>query len=264
MEAEEHLSFIRTLLPFVGVIFLIAIGVILLTQQFRKNLYKEELKQVELRRKHITEISKSTIMGQELERKRISQDLHDSLGAVLSIVRMHILQIERKHGSTNPSLASDLMNIRSLTENAIESMRRISHELMPPQIERFGVLDTLEQTCRQVTEAGNIKCKFTTTDQSYIHLTEELMSLTIYRVCLELINNTIKHSNASELSLEIIGSKESITIEYKDNGDGIDLKSKSNGAGLKNMNNRINSLSGTIEYNNEVKGISVFISFPNI
>lgn len=262
METENHITFVGTLLPVVGIVFLIAVGVIILTQQFRKNLYREQFEQEELKRHHQVELTKSTIMVQEQERKRISQDLHDDLGAVLSIIRMHLLQAERKYPDVNDQLPGELQNIRSLTENAIESMRRISHELMPPQLERFGVLETLEQTCEQLTAAGKISCKFTAEEHIDSQINDELMSLTLYRVCMELINNTIKHAGATQLQLDISGSDKEIIVNYRDNGNGMVPEYSKKGSGLRNMHNRIHFLGGNVIIHKGQNGFFSTILFP--
>lgn len=262
METEHHITFIGTLLPFVGIVFLIALGVVVLTQQFRKNLYREQFEQEELKRRHQVELTRSNVMVQEQERKRISQDLHDDLGAVLSIIRMHLLQAERKYGELNDQLPADLQNVRSLAENAIESMRRISHELMPPQLERFGVLETLEQACEQLTATGKIRCEFTAGENTDASITDELMSLTLYRVCMELINNTIKHAEATELKLHISGSDTEVVVNYSDNGKGMVPGYSGRGSGLRNMRNRIHFLGGNVIMDKEQSGFFVTIVFP--
>ncbi len=264
METEQHIKFIGTLFPFVGIIFLIALGVIVLIQQFKKNLYREQFEQEELRRRHQAELMRSNIMVQEQERKRISQDLHDDLGAVLSIIRMHLLQAERKYGQLNDELPADLQNIRSLTENAIESMRRISHELMPPQLERFGVLETLEQACEQLTATGKISCEFTADERTGEYITDELMSLTLYRVCMELINNTIKHAGATQLKLHVSGSKAGVEVSYSDNGKGMVPGYSGSGSGLKNMHSRVHFLGGEIRIDKEKSGFGVSITLPGL
>lgn len=262
METAHHVKFIGTFFPFVGVVFLIALGVIVLIQQFKKNLYREQFEQEELRRRHQAELMRSNIMVQEQERKRISQDLHDDLGAVLSIIRMHLLQAERKYGQLNDELPADLQNIRSLTENAIESMRRISHELMPPQLERFGVLETLEQACEQLTATGKIRCEFTKGERTGAYITDELMSLTLYRVCMELINNTIKHAAATRLKLHVSGSDTGIEVDYSDNGKGMASGYSGNGSGLKNMHSRVHFWGGEIRIAEQESGFGVSITLP--
>ena len=260
METKDHVTFIETLLPFVGIVFLIALGVVLLTQQFRKNLYREQLEQEALKNQHQTELLRSSILVQEQERKRIAQDMHDDLGAVLSITRMHLLQAERKIGTSDRELLGDLQNIRHLTENSIENMRRISHELMPPQLEKFGVLQTLETICEQLTSAGKIHAVLQVKDQPVI--TDELISLTLYRVCMELINNTITHAEASQLQLIITASDEKIRVQFSDNGKGMPGETKNQGAGLKNIKSRLSFFGGDITIDSRQNGFNAFVSLP--
>lgn len=260
METKDHVTFIETLLPFVGIIFLIAVGVVLLTQQFRKNLYREQLEQEALKNQHQAELLRSSILVQEQERKRIAQDMHDDLGAVLSITRMHLLQTERKISSSDTELLSELQNIRHLTENSIENMRRISHELMPPQLEKFGVLQTLETICEQLTAAGKMNAELVVKDQ--IVITDELVSLTLYRVCMELINNTIKHAEATQLKLIITASDGKIRVDFSDNGKGMPEETQNQGAGLKNIKSRLSFLGGEFTIDSRQNGFKAKVSIP--
>lgn len=262
METEQHITFIETLVPFVGVVFLIAAGVVLLTQQFRKNLYSEQLKQEALKNQHQMELLRSGILVQEQERKRIAQDMHDDLGAVLSITRMHLLQAERKYGDLNEQLFTDLQNVRQLTESSIENMRRISHELMPPQLELFGIVQTLDAVCGQLNNTGKIKSAFFAEDGINTFLKDELIDLTLYRVCMELINNTIKHAEATELELIITGSEKEVKVHYSDNGKGLSSEHQGKGAGLKNIRNRLLFLQGDIQLDTNKKGFHATVHLP--
>ena len=143
MEATEQLTFLKILLPFAGIAFIIAIGVILINQQFRKKLHDEMLKQEQLKSQHQLNMLRSSIQVQEAERKRIAQDLHDELGATLSIARMQLVQLEDQN-KQDKNLETALQRVRMATEASLASMRRISHQLMPPQLERFGLVTTME------------------------------------------------------------------------------------------------------------------------
>lgn len=260
METKDHVTFIETLLPFVGVLFLIAVGVVLLTQQFRKNLYREQLEQEALKSKHQTEMLRSSILVQEEERKRIARDMHDDLGAVLSITRMHLLQTERKYGASDHDLLKDLENIRHLTENSIENMRRISHELMPPQLEKFGVIRTLENTCTQLTASGKLDAVFESDD--HLSIMDELVGLTLYRVCMELINNTIKHAEATQMNLSIRCRDQQVSVQFSDNGKGLPAEDNLQGSGLKNIRSRLSFLGGEFIPDREAGGFKVHILIP--
>lgn len=257
METSGQVTFINTLLPFAGIVFIITIGVFLLTQQFRKNLYRQQLAQEELKNKHQLELLRSSFQAEEEERKRIAQDLHDELGATLSITRMHLLQAERLHGKEETMLLSDLQNIRSLTESSLESMRRISHQLMPPQLQKFGLIKTLETIAEQLNNAGTIVLEINVSAE--LPVLDEWVQVSIYRVFMELINNTLKHAEASKIVLEINCMRNVLVGHYQDNGKGIDSSkfdhaSNTEGLGLKSMEGRINSIGGTFEIRNSING----------
>jgi signal transduction histidine kinase len=226
--------------------------VVLLTQQFRKNLYRQKLKQEELKNQHQTELLRYSIEVQEQERKRIARDMHDELGATLSITRMHLMQAEKLHGHTSEVLSEDLKNITRLTETSLANMRRISHELMPPQLETFGLVKTLESINEQLNKTNKIQLELTV-QQSLPELSWSI-KLAFYRVFMELINNTLKHSGASKISIELSGDAHTISGNYKDNGKGITNENFNNGMGQKSMEGRVNSLGGTLLFGNSKEG----------
>lgn len=261
MESGSHVTFINTLLPFAGILFLIALGVVFLTQQFRKNLYRKQLEQEELEKKHQVELLRSNIRAQEEERKRISRDMHDELGAALSITRMHLLQAERKYGADTADLLADLKNIRALTESSLESMRRISHELMPAQLEKFGLVKTLETVIEQLHSTEMIRIDFrTSADLSFL---DHSVQLTLYRVLMELINNTLKHAEADRIRVKMNVENKALKMSYSDNGKGLSEVLDSSGLGLKGIEARISVLGGDITIGNDEYGsFNAQISVP--
>lgn len=266
MEASGQVTFINTLLPFVGIVFIIAIGVVLLMQQFRKNLYRQQLEQEELKNKHQLELLRSSFQAEEGERKRIAQDLHDELGATLSISRMHLLQAERLHGKEKELLLTDLQNIRSLTESALESMRRISHQLMPPQLDKFGLIKTLETIADQLQTTGTIAVELKVLTE--IPTLNEEVQVSLYRVFMELINNTLKHSEATNIVIELSCFQQNLLGNYRDNGNGMvvtsnNSTSNSTGLGLKSMEGRMSSIGGKMEIEQSTnRGFSAQMSVP--
>ncbi|MBI1767239.1 MAG: sensor histidine kinase [Bacteroidetes bacterium] len=243
MEATPELNFLNTLLPLAGILFVIATGVILLNQHFHKNLYRQKLEQEELKTLHQQQLLQSSIQVQEEERKRIAQDLHDELGAALSIARMHLVQLEQQSADKSDGILSALKNVRTLTESSLASMRRISHELMPPQLEAFGLIKTLKAMADQINSTNKITINI---------LSSELPELSwpinvgLYRVSMELIHNTIKHAQATEAHIELTWDGHSITLQYSDNGKGLPENTTSTGLGLKSIEARTNSLHGTL------------------
>ena len=95
MEDLEKLNLLSTLIPFALIVFVITIGVVLLNQQFRKKLFKQQLEQENLKIVHQEKLLQTAVKVQEDERKRIARDLHDELGAMLSIGRMQLVELEK-------------------------------------------------------------------------------------------------------------------------------------------------------------------------
>lgn len=261
METAGQINFLKALLPLIGVVFVIAVGVVLLTQQFRKNLIKQKLEKEEMKTRHQSQLLRSVIEAQEEERRRIALDMHDELGATLSITRMHLLQAEREHAAGEGKLADDLKNIRSLTETSLSNMRSISHRLMPPQLKTFGLAKTLETITAQLNNTEGVTLLLKT--DGFTDEPSWAVQLALYRVFMELLNNTIKHSGATQVDLELTESNSHVIGIYSDNGSGFDPGINSQGLGLKGIEGRVGSLGGTVEFGNSLQGgILVKIKIP--
>ncbi|MBS1772058.1 MAG: hypothetical protein JST82_04315 [Bacteroidetes bacterium] len=244
METLKNTAFIDTLLPFIVIVFIIGTGVVFLYQHFQKNLYVHKLKQETLKNAHQYDLLRSNIEAQETERKRIAQDLHDELGAVLSIIRMNMVMLEQNK-KPQQDIIKELQNLRQLSETAIATIRSISHRLMPPQLESFGLVKTLEAVCRQVSNAGGVNI--------ILNISPTLpglswtVNLGLYRIIMELINNTIKHSGATQITIDIHSENQHVLCEYNDNGIGLAGNDISKGLGFKSIDGRINILNGTFK-----------------
>jgi signal transduction histidine kinase len=208
------------------------------------------LLEIEVKYLHQHQLLKSSIQTQEVERKRIAQDLHDELGAVLSISRMHLVQIQNEK-ATNSTMQSGIQQARMLTEAALATMRRISHELMPPQLENFGLIKTLEAIIAQMQEAKKITVNF--------HVSDELLrwslpiELGLYRICMELINNTLKHAEATQIKITLKQLPRQLLFSYSDNGKGLPAEVHA-GHGFKNIEARANIIGGELAMGNSEHG----------
>lgn len=209
------------------------------------------LLEIEVKYLHQQQLLKSSIQTQEEERKRIAQDLHDELGAVLSIARMHLVQIQNHKAMDMAAMQSGLQQARMLTETALATMRRISHDLMPPQLENFGLIKTLESITTQVQDAKKISVHFQTPDDL---LRWPLpIELGLYRICMEMINNTLKHAEATQISIDLKQVFSETVFVYADNGKGLPPVFTAS-HGFKNMEARVNSMGGSLSIGNGSRG----------
>ncbi len=218
-----------------------------------KNVELEKAKgllEIEVKYLHQHQLLRSSIHTQEEERKRIAQDLHDELGAVLSISRMHLVQIQNQNASPE-SIQTGLQQAKMLTETALATMRRISHDLMPPQLEMFGLVKTLETITNQIQDTKKIAVHFHASDD--IGRWSLPIELGLYRICMEMVNNTIKHAEATRIDINLRQLADHISFSYSDNGKGLP-KVINAGHGLKNIEARVNSMGGEVEIGNRDSG----------
>ncbi|MEO5912317.1 MAG: histidine kinase [Pelobium sp.] len=252
METVKDLNFLDTLLPLAVIIFIIAIGVVLLNQHFQKNLYQQKLAQKALKSKYQNELLKTTIDIQEEERNRIAQDIHDELGAVISIIRMNLVMLEEQSAPDDEKVLAGLKNARSLSENALTSIRRISHRLMPPQLKAFGLIKTLESVIDQINKTAFLKINLNSSDD--LKGLPWDVKLGIYRILMELINNTIKHAKATKIDIHLFCKENFIHCDYTDNGIGLLHQPEKIGLGRKGIEGRISSLEGILKSGNRSEG----------
>jgi signal transduction histidine kinase len=242
METSAEITVLTAILPFIAIVFVITIGVVLLNLQFKKNIYKQQLLNEELKNKHQLDLLQTSIAVQEGERKRIAENLHDELGAILSISRMRLVQLQGELHA--PQHSETVGEIRSYIETSLASMRRISHELIPPQLEQFGLVLTLESVTEQLSKTKEITVTFSAADS--LPKLSWSIQLGLYRVLMEFMNNTIKHARATEIHIDLSCSNNELLCLYRDNGIGLQDDTSINGIGFRNIEGRINALEGQL------------------
>lgn len=196
------------------------------------------------------------------ERKRIAADLHDGLGSILSSIALFIKLIEKDctHNKENKSL----IQVKELSGIALENLEATINNLNPSILNKYGLLKSLEILCDKINDTGQVNCVVNSTNPE-IKL-DPNMELNVYRICNELINNTLKHANASKLFFDIQQIKKTVVILYRDNGIGFSPElihtSDEEKMGLRNIINRIESFGGKYEINTgEGKGVEIKLSF---
>lgn len=248
METSEEIDFVAMLLPLAGITFLIALGVIFMYQQFQKNIIRQQLEREEERSHHQKQLLVTTIRVQEEERKRIAGDLHDELAAMLSIGRMQLTQLEHQKEFN----LKRITEIRKLLETTLTATRRISHELMPLQLSELGLEKALYHLLEKAENAQDI-----ITNMALSSTCNELpwvMEVALYRIYAELVNNTLKHAEATIIDISILCQANQLFCRYEDNGKGLSKAIMNQGLGLQNLKNRVIAFEGTLEFGNRSEG----------
>lgn len=199
------------------------------------------------------------IQIQENERKRIASDLHDSLGPLLSAVKLNISSIE----ITQPEDQSVIQKTSRYLDQIIGSMRQISYNLLPSTLERKGLLEAVREFVAQVSNEQSVEIKLFVVKEAVVPKNIEIH---IFRMIQEIIHNTIKHAQAKTLQIGISLENKHILILTKDDGKGFDLakvKSESGGLGLKSLESRCEILNGILSLETEPgKGTNCYIKIP--
>ncbi|NOZ35675.1 MAG: sensor histidine kinase [Chlorobi bacterium] len=204
----------------------------------------------------------TVILTEEKERKRIASDLHDGLGPVLSAINLYFQAYIDAPQEDKSSIEKTL---KEIIKNAVEDISRISHNISPQILETYGLIPALKAFINQINISGHIKFDLNFDVLNRFDLKYEM---SVYRAVTELINNTIKHAEASVAEIKIMKKNNHLIIQYSDNGIGFDFdeKTKENsGLGLKNIKNRITSLDGKIKFEKYLKkGMYAEIKIPYI
>ena len=192
-------------------------------------------------------IIKTTINSEEKERTRIAQELHDGIGPLLSSVKLYA---ETYFSSDNLDFKEKLEGqIIDSIDDTIDHVSAISNNLSPHILKNFGLKVAIEKFCGKIQKSANIEIVTTLNVEGRV---EEEIEITVYRVIIELINNTLKHAKASKITIGLNENDNKIFFEYADNGVGYkldELLKKSKGMGLFNIKSRIESLNGEISFN---------------
>ena len=219
---------------------------------YRYNQYKKEKERLTFELQE--EKSKTTqeiLNTQEQEQKRIAADLHDELGGNLAAIKMTLQSFKLPESQTE--------TLNYLIDTASTNTRHIAHNLMPPQFENTRLQVLLEKFYQQINTEGKIIFNFFYSGEStHFNKQEELM---IYRVLMELTNNIIKHSNATEATIQLVYHGQQLTLMAEDNGKG--MKSETNsGLGLQNVGLRVRFLNGSINIDSGAAGTTILIQLP--
>jgi signal transduction histidine kinase len=189
-----------------------------------------------------TDLLNAVFETQETERKRLAEDLHDSVGQVLSAIKLNLHRLNKVNENENPN--NLLADTRKLTDECIQEIRNIIHNVLPPVLIDFGLIDALQALCTKMAKTTDIKITFTTSLSDERFPAE--IELTLYRIAQELFGNTVKHSGASAIHLLL--SKESgwLVMSFSDNGVGFEMDNITHGFGLKNLQSRAQLINGKI------------------
>lgn len=211
------------------------------------------------RKKLERKVLSTVIETEDKERRRFSEDLHDSLGPLLSTIKLYINQM--KSDKVTKEEENEMFAFANeLLDEAIISTKNIANNILPGSIVDNGLIAAIATFCHNLEKAGSLKVNFTYNFQQRVEVNYEI---NIYRIIIELINNSIKHAFASNLEIKLLLEGDKLRLEYCDDGIGFDSKTVKHGLGLENIRNRAQSLNADFQFLTQDKGVK-FILTANV
>ncbi|MEM5566795.1 ATP-binding protein [Psychroserpens sp. AS72] len=198
------------------------------------------------------------IEGQEKERQRIANDLHDDLGGLMATVKLHFNALKEKQTPELYSKTNDLI------DEAYNKVRTVAHAKNSGVIAKQGLLKAINEMAFKISALNKITIDVI--DHGLENRLENSLELTIFRIIQELITNVIKHANATEVTIHITNHEDSLNIMVEDNGKGFNpsqVTKTNKGMGISSIDKRVEHLNGTMTIeSNKNQGTTIIIDIP--
>ncbi len=248
------IGFILFLIPLLALLYLYYQK---LQTQSKLNKIQEEVnnqKITSLIKEQELEIVKANVKGQDEERKRLAQELHDSIGGSLAAIKLQLSNISNDDVS--------IKNISKQIDDTYNQVRSISHNLIPKKIKDKAFVELIEKYLKNMS-TNETSIKFQAYPKQEINHLNDTLKVALFAIIQELLTNAIKHAKASEINIYLNKHGKNINLIFEDNGVGFKKELSNKGIGLLNIENRVKSLLGTVQIDSHPKsGTVIIIDIP--
>lgn len=255
-------SAVQSILIGTSILTLMGLSVVGFVVYYQRKQIRSQRALTQLKEVHQKQMLSNSLAVQEVVRRKISNDLHDEIGGLLSATKLSISSLAKKIDS---NAVESVNHSKKLVTEALTKVRNLSRELIPRTLEKFGLELAIQEFINKMEEATSVEFHFSYEDDlKRFHPEIELAS---YRIIQELTNNSLKHAESSLIEIDLRIISEKLQIKFTDNGKGFDLANalanNKEGLGLGNVLSRLSVIDG--EYAFETKrnsGIEYLITIP--
>lgn len=235
-----------------NMIIAILLGALLITAFFLYRNQRQKLKVKSL---------DALINGQESERERIANDLHDRLGSMLGALKLQMTTIGDKFGEAQTDFVAKYNSALNLLDSASTAVHDIAYDLKSITLIREGMVAALFKLKQDYEVSGKVQINLF--PYGLEKRLDPTLELTLYRIIQELVNNAVKHSNCKKIDIHLTKDEKSLVLIVEDDGDGFDPDKAQMGLGLKNIKQRSLKINASFKVDSTVgKGTSVIIETP--
>ncbi|NUO03200.1 MAG: sensor histidine kinase [Saprospiraceae bacterium] len=242
------------------IIFLMSIGILIMValafafvwyfNRAQKLILRQQMQNQQLELQYQQELLQKNILVQEEERRRIASDLHDEISSKLNVLHLNLHRLRKMEPQT-PNYDQTVDDINSLISNTLDATRRISHELMPPTLEDFGLIEAVKELSQHVSQSEAAAIHFES-EPTREEIGDATTELNLFRIIQELINNSLRHGKATSIDIQFLNRDPYIELYYRDNGKGFDVtQSGKKGLGLRNIESRVQIIGATFQVNSK-------------
>lgn len=224
----------------------------------QKQILRQQMHNQQLELQYQQELLEKNLLVQEEERRRIASDLHDEISSKLNVLHLNVHRLRKMEPQTaNYDQIVDDINL--LISNTLDTTRRISHELMPPTLEDFGLIEAVKELSQHVIQSGAAQIHFDS-EVTREEIGDANTELNLFRIIQELISNSLRHGKANHIDIRFLRRDQSLELNYRDNGKGFDVaETQKKGLGLRNIESRVRIIGASFQVNSKPGGGFEFI-----
>lgn len=231
-----------------GILIMVVLALVMIAfaSQAQRRILQQRMDAQSTELFHQQELVQRNLQTLEEERQRIAAHLHDDIGSKLGVLSLGFHRLNRlRPGDVEHEAMVEEIN--GLIDQTMGRVRAISHELLPPTLEDFGLIEALKELSDQVRKTTGLEVEF---KNSLVRdeLGPAQTEFQLFRVVQELISNSLKYAQASRISIELMKNDAHKCLLYHDNGQGFDQSAvKRNGLGLKNLVSRTRMIGASLK-----------------
>lgn len=237
----------------ISLLVVFSLGIWLFYRQ-RQRIKNKEI--IELKQQQEIAQLEALIDGEEKERRRIAQELHDGINGDLSAIKFRLSALE--DAIPDHDERETLKKTIEMIDNSCAQVRSISHNLMPASIVDFGLVETIRQFCAKIDSSHPIEIDFQYFGNPAV--LPQNVETVIFRIIQELLQNIIKHAEATSAMVQLNFHDDELSITVEDNGKGFDNEKAQEGLGLKNIRSRVDFLNAQLDLTSNQSGTSFHIT----
>ncbi len=249
------IGFLIILVPIIALLYTYYQKIQTQSELAKKNEEINQQKVSALKQEQELKLIKAAIEGQDEERKRIAQELHDSIGGNLAGIKLQLASVKKR--------TETLDIISGQLDETYQLVRDISHTLIPQKFRQNDFAQLITEYIKSISNTGKISVNFHPHPIEKINSINEIVKMELFKIIQELMTNTLKHSQASKADIHLNYFEDSISLIFEDNGVGFNSKEKKTGIGFNNIENRVKKLNGTVHIDSMVnRGTVISIDIP--